>query len=45
MLENNNIMDPTGLIDESNIYSELEEALEIGTEALRLSRKTLTFVN
>jgi len=36
MLENNNIMDPIRLIDESNINSELE----VGTEALRLPRKT-----
>lgn len=40
MLENNNMIDPIGLIDESKINSVLEEALEIGTEALRLPRIT-----
>jgi len=39
MIENNNMMDTILLINESNI-SESEEALEVGTEALRLPRKT-----
>lgn len=34
------MIDPIGLIDESNINSELEEALEVGIEALRLLQKT-----
>lgn len=41
MIENNNnMMDPILLINESGINFELEEALEVGTEALRLPRKT-----
>jgi len=41
MIENNNNMkDPILQINESDINSELEEALEVGTEALRLPRKT-----
>jgi len=37
---NNNIINANRLINESNINYELEEALEFGTEALRLPRKT-----
>jgi hypothetical protein len=38
---NNNMMDPIYLINESNISSELEESLEVGTDYLG----KLTFVN
>ncbi|CAI6355083.1 unnamed protein product [Macrosiphum euphorbiae] len=40
IFENNNRMDPFRQINESNINSELEEALEVGTGGLRLPRKT-----
>ncbi|KAF0706736.1 Uncharacterized protein FWK35_00037535 [Aphis craccivora] len=40
ILENNTMVDSISLINESNINSEVEEALEVGTEALRLPRKT-----
>lgn len=36
----NNILEPTRITDESNINSKIEEALEVGTEALKLPRKT-----